>query len=260
MTRQMEAVEPHICAQGMDPTRRDAVRMLGGAAVVCAGLASTRSMAQTATLLPKGAQILTRRLSRSLSDGNQIKVTRSWQVEFARADQSMPGQIAITGTQTSSEVEAPPSLNQLATIERQRPTDDMWPIMLTPSGLILAAGRPMRQQDIEAALDMAQKVMAARMGQQNAANMVATFAEQLQRTGRSLLDRLPDDLFFPIVGPIRSARKIDLPGGETGEFEVTYEAVAVAGKGWLDRAERRITTRLAGTEQSAHEQWSLRQA
>lgn len=258
MTRQMEAVEPHMCAQGMQATRRGAVRTLWGAGIVCAAFVAPRSFAQTALRLPQGPQILTRQLTRSLSDGNQIKVTRSWQVQFARANQNMSGQIAITGVQISSEVEAPPSLNPLAAIERQRPTDGMWPIMLTPSGLILAAGRPMRQQDIEDALDTGQKMMAARMGQQNAANMVGTFAAQLQRTGTSLLDRLPDDLFFPTIGPIRSARKIDLPGGEAGEFEVAYEAVAVAGKGWLDRAERRITTRLAGTEQCAKEHWSLR--
>ena len=177
-----------------------------GAGIVCAAFAAPLSFAQTALRLPQGPQILSRQLTRSLSNGNQIKVTRSWQVQFARANQNVPGQIAITGVQISSEVEAPPSLNQLAAIERQRPTDGMWPIMLTPSGLILAAGRPMRQQDIEDALDTGQRMMAARMGQQNAANMVGTFCwPNCSAPARRCLTACLTICSFPPLG--RSARR-----------------------------------------------------
>ncbi len=85
------------------------------------------------------------------------------------------------------------------------------------------------------------------------------YLAELQQASSSLLTRLPDDLFFPRLGPMRSVRAVDLPGGLTGEFEVTYDAVSAQEGEWLADAEREVITRIAGSEQRAREVWTMRE-
>lgn len=240
------------------PTRRDTLRSLV-ASVPVMGVAahSTAAFAQGTIVLPDGPCKLTRVLTRSLYDGNQIRVARQWRIAFARGGGLSGDRITVRGQQLSVEVDAPPSLAQFSALEEGRSTATMWPILLTQSGLIVAAGRGIVDADVDTALQTARQMIAERNGAEAAAMHVRRLQAELQSAGTSLLDRLPDDLFFPTVGPLQASRVVELPGGRVGEFEVSYEAVAVPGKGWLDRAMRQVTTRLDGTEQTAREDWSL---
>lgn len=222
---------------------------MGMAGVLVPQLALARSPID----LPTQPLRLRRRLERSLRDGNRITVERIWQIGFARMAQG----IAVTGVQIFVDVDTPPALASLAELERKRSTQDMWPVRLTASGLIHAAGSGSRGQDVEEAARIASDMIAARPIPAAQRDREIAILTQLAKAQSSLLDRMPDDLFFPTAGPLHTVRKVDLPGGLVGEFELRYEAQAVSGKGWLERARREVVTRLAGTWQSAREEWTL---
>lgn len=227
-----------------------------GAILGCAGsmaLWPRKALALARVPIPEGPMRLLRRLERSLIGGDQLIVTREWRVEFRGEGDA----IAIGGIQIDAQVDAPASLAALAAIEQSRSTDTMWPIMLSSDGMIVAAGRDTTEADLAAALSEAKKIIIKRgaPAAQQAAHR--QFLAELERTRTTLLDRLPEDLFFPVGTPMRVVRPIELPGGLMGEFEVSYDAIPAVENGWLGRAERRITTRIGQVEQHANELWEL---
>lgn len=226
---------------------------LGVAGVLAPRAVVAQTVAPTGADLPEGPLRLTRRIERSLRDGGHVAVERSWEVEFAHQGQG----IAVRGRQVHVAVDAPPALAQLAAIEEGRSTADMWPILLTGSGLIIAAGSGARADDISRAVRVASDMITARPVPAAQAEREIHYLTQLAKAGSTLLDRLPDDLFFPAEGPMHSVQKVDLPGGLVGEFELNYEARTAVGRRWLASARREVVTRLAGTWQSAREDWSL---
>ncbi|MEE1877772.1 hypothetical protein [Altererythrobacter litoralis] len=56
---------------------------------------------------------------------------------------------------------------------------------------------------------------------------------------------------------MNETRALALPDGTAGEFELAHAARTTPGATWLERAERRVTTRLAGSEKFSSETWSL---
>ncbi|MEM1052140.1 MAG: hypothetical protein AAGI28_08590 [Pseudomonadota bacterium] len=191
---------------------------LGGAAFCV----STGAFAQGGDILaiPNRPLQLVRAIEHVFFDGAFLSVFRSWQVEFVRVSRG----INVLGKATQVSVDASPSRLGLAAAERERVTAGMWPIRLSATGLILTMG-----------------------------------ADQ---TGDTLTDSLalntmPDDLFYPSLGPLTSDQTVMLPNGAVGEFTLRYEAKGAVGTGWLDRAERRVTTRIGETVESAFERWRL---
>ncbi len=235
-------------------SRRGAIGAAVGMGVSSAlGYGHVAAFAQSLVPMPSHPLSLSRRLERSLHDGRLLVVSRSWEVEFTRQGQG----IAITGTQLQAEVEAPPSLASFAEIEQSRSTANMWPILLSGNGKILVAGSGTDQEDIAAAIAEAEHVIASRPMPSSQQAAQRQFLNEMQQAGYSLLDRLPDDLFFPTGVPLQSTREISLPGGLTGQFEITYNAVAESDSLRLDHAERTILTRIGHTERHAREEWKL---
>ncbi|MEO0871678.1 MAG: hypothetical protein AAFY19_06910 [Pseudomonadota bacterium] len=197
--------------------------------------------------------LLTRKLSRGLSDGNAIVITRQWRVKFSQESRG----VSITGEQTGVSVDAPPALAQLAQIEEQRSTASMFPILLSSQGVIMAAGENTTQESIDAALKAAEEVMMARgLAQASAAQQRQVMA-QLQAAGSSFLDEMPGDLFYPSTTPVREVRRMPLGDGVFGEFEVSWEASAQADTGLLERAAREVVTRIGESERRSGENWRL---
>ncbi|MEM7780484.1 MAG: hypothetical protein AAF697_08860 [Pseudomonadota bacterium] len=260
MKRQIGAVALRGRTGNVSPTRRTLLTSFTAPlmALGAPGLAG-RALAQSQVRIavPEGPCRLARTLFRSLSDGNEIRVSRQWNVRFVASGDNLTAGFAIEGEQVSVEVEAPASLARLGEIEERRSTAGMWPIRLTSNGLIVSAGRGMTAADLDEALRVARDLIASRYGEQNAQAMVRSFAAELQRAGASLLGQLPDDLFFPSIGPISLSREVELPDGQVGGLSIFYDAIAVPSRGWLASAERRVVTRLAGTEQTAREYWSM---
>ena len=235
-------------------SRREALgtMMLVGSAFAC-GQVTVPARAAAPLAIPDGTQRLTRRIERSMRADATLAVERGWHIAFARSGRG----IAITGQQVEALVEAPESLAPLAEIEQSRVTDDMWPIMLSDDGRVVAAGSGVREADFAAALDEAERMIGEMDMSASAQEMARQNLAQLYRAGSSLLERLPHDLFYPSLGPQREVRRLDLSGGMTGEFEITYEATPVAESGWLERAERQVVTRVGGSERRARETWTL---
>lgn len=203
---------------------------------------------------PSSPMRLSRRVERSLWDGGVLSVDRSWAIEFALQGAGF----AITGHQIEASVNAPDALSSLAAIEQNRSTNDMWPIMLSGDGRIVEMGNSTREEDIRAAIAQAEQVIANRPVPASEQEAQMQYLRELQEAGSSLFARLPDDLFFPRLGPVRSVRAVELPGGLTGEFEVSYNAVSAQEGEWLADAEREVVTRIEGSEQRAREVWTMR--
>jgi len=165
---------------------------------------------------------LVRAVDHTFLDQSHLSVFRSWHVKFERSGQG----VNVSGEAAEVSVQASPSLAGFTEAERARSTAGMWPIRLSSAGLILAMG-----SDGEASNGFA------------ASSVV--------------LNSLPDDLFYPSFGPLESVETIELPHGTVGEFALHYEARRAPDHPWLDRAERRIITRIGGTQETAVERWRL---
>jgi len=236
-------------------TRRGAMgAFLGLGICASVGLFPAVARANGSVAIPTSPMLLSRRIERSLKDGASLSVDRSWRVNFA----SRPQGISISGEQIEASVSAPETLAPLAAIEEGRSTDEMWPIMLSADGRIVRSGMSTREDDLAAAIEQAQQMISSRAIPASEQEAQMQYIAELAKAGSSLLARLPDDLFFPRLGPVRSVREVELPGGLTGEFEVSYSAVAASSGNWLARAEREVITRLGGSEQRAHEVWNMR--
>ena len=236
-------------------TRRGALATVLGVGIAASFLPA-RTFAQSAVLgLPDGPMRFSRKIIRSLSDGSKLQIERSWRLLFTRQGQG----IAVSGDQISVEVDAPPSLAELATIEQARSTDAIWPILLSDQGRILAAGQGIDEDDLAKAGMMARSMIESRVQPRSDREAQLDYLGQLLAAGGSLLAQIPADLFFPTEAPMRLVRAVDLPDGLTGEFEVNYASNAVPGKGWLDHAAREVITRLEGTEMRMREEWQMRE-
>lgn len=244
-------------------TRREAMSgmVLGGITMAGSAIAlsSAKPLAALSQLsggplaIPRQPMRLSRVLTRDLRGKAKLRVLRDWQVEFAEQGSG----ITITGAQISARVEAPSALAQLAELEQKRDTSGMFPLVLSDTGLIVASGSSIRDVDFNEAVLRAQSMIADRPLPEDEKAQHRLFLAQLQRSGASLLDQMPPDLFFPGGDPVRSTRAIDLPGGLGGEFEMIYEAFAHPGSPWLHRAIRKVVTRIGADERRSIEEWSL---
>jgi len=234
-------------------SRRLALKSAVSSALLAIG---TPVFASSKIAAPMGAMRLTRRLERDLVDGEKIVVERDWSIHF----ESFGRGLAIRGHQIDARVDAPARIARLASIERDRPTDTMFPIVLDHHGRIVSAGRMEREEDVAQAARTAEELL-AQAGLDMAARAAAQQAlMRIQMAGRSLLEKLPPDLFFPQVGSWRDLRKINLPGGGQGEFEVQYQTAAAPRTGWLETARRDVVTRIGSSARRSSEIWSMVEA
>ncbi len=235
-------------------TRRDALRSGAQLALVATALGvSSPLLAGPLAILPDREMRLTRRLSRGLANGNAITVTRSWQVAFSAQSRG----IAVTGKQLAVSVDAPPGLEKMSAIEASRSTAAMFPILLANDGTIMLTGSGEDAESFAVAMQTARAIINARQLSPDARLQQQQVLLQIEEAGTSLLASLPGDLFYPQTAPRRELQSLTLPGGASGEFEVTWMASAQPGTGLLQRAERDIITRIADTERRSGEVWTM---
>ena len=213
----------------------------------------SRLWAGQAVQIPAGACLLTRRLVRGLRDNRSITVTRSWRIEFSRQSRG----IAISGEQVSVSVSAPERLKAIAKIEEERSTQSLFPILLAPDGTITAAGQNTAEASVDAAIELAQRLLAAAISEASEPSQHAAYLSRLQEAGSSVLDEMPGDLFYPSTEPFREVRRIVLPDGSSGSFEMRWQASAQSGSGLLKTARREVITRIGESARQSSEEWSL---
>ena len=235
--------------------RRDVLRtgLAGGLAGSLALAASPVWAKGEPVAIPGSAMRLTRRIERDLPGGQQFAVARSWEIAFTRGGRG----IAVSGKQLSAKVEAPADLAAIAGIEERRPTDGMWPILLSHEGVIVASGKGMTADARAAAMREVERLIARKRLSPDEAQRHRAFLARLHEIGDSLFARLPGDLFFPRGEPLRRSESRVLPDGREGCFEVVYLALPAAGRDWLGEARREIVTLVGGESLRARESWRM---
>lgn len=206
--------------------RESIIGMLTAALAGSLAAVPSSVLAQPQRDIPRRPLRFSRLIEHRFHNNVRLSVFRSWGVLFEYQNNG----IGIKGEQIDVAVDAPPSLDSLALAEKNRSTNGLWPIRLSSNGLILASGTP---------------------------DGVSGSIAHSWPASASLLNRLPDDLFYPSLGPLKSVQAIAMPNGMVGEFAVEYAASSAAGSDWLHRAERRVITRLGGTQETAIERWLL---
>jgi hypothetical protein len=200
---------------------------------------------------PSGKLLLTRTLQRTLHDGKEVVTRRTYEVQFVRIGEGY----RVDGNLVDVQVEVPPLLAALADIERKRPDNGMFPIMLDARGII--AGGDSVQDD--GSLDRASTVVAGRFANSGlpAVEMLQAqgFMKQLRaRRPRSLW---PTDVFNPGPQPLMETRIVPVPGGGSGRVVIEMFAKSGAADGMITELERLVTTDLDGDKRVTRETWRL---
>lgn len=244
----------------MNPPRRavlHAAVLLGTMSAAVPSPAQPPATIRHAFAPPEGEPLLlTRTLRRELIDGKTIVATRQYRVNFTR---SITGW-TIEGTLVASEIEAPPALAALAAIERQRPDDTLFPILLDATGVIQPRDGTASPDGPawRAALDKAIKLASTRVTPANDGAAIGQLVQQMQTmAGSATLSRWPTTLFLPEQGISREERRFALPEGSEGSIVAELEFLPAAGLKTMGRAERRVVTEVAGTRRVTRELWSL---
>lgn len=203
---------------------------------------------------PSEPQVLTRTLVRTLRDGKQIVVRRSYAVRFTASGDGY----VVDGHQISATVDAPAKLAALADLERNRVDDGMFPLRLTATGQIASAPvRPAGQGPAQQAavrqshLMIDQSALPAR-DKPEAHRQVGQIA--VAGTGGN---DWPTDLFSPVASERSERRRFALPDGGEGDVEVVIRAETRAPGTLPSRVERTVTTVVGTDSRVSQEIWTL---
>lgn len=200
---------------------------------------------------PDRSMRLSRKLVRHLRDGNAIEVVRTWSIDFSPLGRGY----SVAGRQLGVEVKTPPSLAALASIEKGRVEEAMFPIPLDGKGHMLADAAGADGEALDKAVAHVRERMQDMPG--NAAAQFERFVASLQQAGPEVLSHWPRDLFNPetISGTVE--RNVGGPSMPHGTIRLTTEADVTPTTGLMKRFSRRIETRIADSTRLSEEEWSL---
>ena len=236
--------------------RREAMLRLGAFAVLPLALHTSPAFAAENRPLrtpPTGEYRLSRKVSRSLVDGRMLTVERSWSCRFSANGRGM----SVSSFGQSATVDAPESLQALASMEEKRRDSGPFPALLDASGMIVSAPSTPTGASNEA-------VSAAMNALRNAAAShgetadASRFLHGLAGAAGAVMSAIPLDLFYPKPGLREDVHTIELPGGASGTVAITLRSSAKEQSGLLDRFERAVRTQLEGDMRHSSEVWSLR--
>lgn len=237
------------------PDRREAMLRLGTIAVLPLALGGHLAFAaenRPMRTAPMGEYRLSRKVSRSLVDGRMLTVERKWSCRFSASGRGF----SVSSFDQSAKVDAPESLQALATMEEKRRDSGPFPALLDGSGMIVAA----RSTPTGASSDaIAAAMRALRNSTASHADVADArqFLHRLAGAAGAAMSAIPPDLFFPIPGEREDMRAIALPGGGSGTVAIALRSSAHEQSGLLDRFERSVQTRLKGDTRHSSEVWHL---
>lgn len=233
--------------------------MLAGAAALlpvlsASGVSAPASATVQAQFAPPSEQlVLTRTVTRNLSGGKQIIVTRRFVIQFVADGQGY----VLNGSQLDVAVQVPPMLSGMAEIERKRTENGLFPAWVDATGLI--AQKPSAAQTSDHAVTAMSSAAQSLLLQSG-------LAADRKQEGSFYLGQLttqpagspwPADLFHADPGERHQHRVITLPGGAQGEVDIVVRVAALMPCGLPTAVEREITTVLEGTSQVSRELWTL---
>lgn len=236
-----------------------ALLLAGVAAMAPAALLASQAAAAPGDLRqhfapPSEPQVLTRTLVRTLRDGKQIVVRRSYAVRIVASGDGY----VVDGRQISATVDAPAKLAALAEIERNRVDEGMFPLRLNAAGQIASApirpsGQSPTQQNAvrQSHLMIDQSALPAR-DKPEAHRQV----NQITASSSDSSD-WPADLFSPLASERSERRHFALPDGGQGDVEVVIRAETRSPGGLPSRVERTVTTVIGADSRVSQEIWTL---
>lgn len=225
---------------------------LGALAAAVAAASPAPAPADTAAfILPDGPINLTRTVRRTLPDGKEVIATRSYEVRVARDG----GGYRVEGRLLSAQVDAPPSLEALAAIERKRGDDSLFPFRLDAQGLIVSPAAPGDGASLQAAGIAARHAIAkGRLAPAQRREAEAAVGQIMARGAAGSGAQWPADLFRPALGRRTSVTAISLPGGRAGTVTTAIEVTREAGAA---RIERTVVTETGGNRRTIREIYML---
>lgn len=233
-----------------------AVWLAGAAAIMPVVLAGLPLVPASATATsqfqpPSDPMMLTRTLRRPLPGGAEVLTRRSYEIRFVPE----AGGYRVDGRLVDVEVDAPPSLQALASLERKRPDDGMFPMRLDERGLLLPMAGEMHADEVrQAGLAVRQQVEALPLAPFDR-SQASAFARSFER--QSVRTAWPEDLFHPAPGAREETRTIPLPNGARGTVRVKVNVRTHEASGLLGSFVRKVTTDLDGSSRITEETWTL---
>lgn len=201
---------------------------------------------------PPGPLVMTRTVWRSLSDGKQIVVRRTYAVHFVRDGSGY----RLEGQLVEAQVDAPAAIAPLAELERKRPDTGMFPIRLDSRGTVLQAGQPDGDAESRAAgLRAGQALIGA--AQRSAARKRETLKLMGQMMHAAPQTPWPTELFRAVLGEQHRHSRMALPTGGEGQVDVTTRISQVLPGGLAGSFERIVTTSLEGHDSTSREVWTF---
>ena len=186
---------------------------------------------------------------RELPGGAAIVATRRYRVTF----HPLADGWEVDGALVSSEIDVPPVLAAIAAIERARPDDGMFPILLDRSGrIVVEPTAGLGREAVAGAVGAASQVT----GPAPAGGFVAQIGAAAA-TPQGGLTRWPEALFLPHGLSGSTEQAFALPDGSTGSVRVSLECDPAPGMATMGRATRTVVTQAAGTRRVAREEWTL---
>ncbi|MFM5906614.1 MAG: hypothetical protein ACKOPO_03345 [Novosphingobium sp.] len=196
--------------------------------------------------------ILTRELRRTITPGKDVISRRSYAIRFVRDGAGW----RVEGSLANTEVEAPQELAMLASLEKARKDEGLFPLRLDAHGMIVSQqGARDQASSQQAQATVTSSVRAIPMTDEDksvAARMVSRITAQSNAVGGNW----PADLFRPLGGPRSHVREVPLPDGKHGRVTVTMQANPDS-RGLMEQFERRVLTELGGTSRMSQETWRL---
>lgn len=213
--------------------------------------AAPAAQAETAFVPAAGPLVLTRTVVRGLPDGKQVIATRRYEVQIARDGDGY----RVDGRLLAAEVQAPPSLEALAAIERKRTDAGLFPFRLDARGLIAAPLAPGDRAAIEAAGTASRQAIAGGPLPATERREAEAIVGRIIHQGTAGAGaQWPADLFRPLLGRRSANSATALPGGGGGTIVTTIEATRGPGG---DRIERTVTTETGGSRRTTREIYTL---
>lgn len=195
--------------------------------------------------------ILTRTLQRPLGGEAVLVVRRRYEVRIVRDGASY----RVDGRLLGAEVEAPPSLQAFAELERNRPDPGLFPLALDAAGRIVSDSRAAPSEPLDRAAALAQGRLSAGPLPPMELAQAQAFVRQLQ--ARASGSRWPDDLFHPAPGAEREERAIPLPDGKSGSVTIETARERPQTGDTIATHRRTVATELAGDRRVSREEWTL---
>ncbi len=222
---------------------------LAAAALLASGLHQPLS----AQIAPQGPHELCRELVRSLEDGAVLGVKRCWTVRFV----AQQGDLRMDGEQSRVAVDAPPALTALARLEEKRVETGMFPLVMSPDGLIQPSAGQNSGGTLLEMQEAATAIITALEPDPAAADAMRSFVAQVAAASAEHLGRIPRDLLYPVPPQGPETIAVTLPDGSSGSVTIEQSATAHPETGLLQTARRSVVTRAGLTASESVETWVL---